>query len=56
MWWVALELRMAKLALKFLFVVSAGVVASALIVLIPLSTVDAAEECLHGTEKRNPTG
>jgi hypothetical protein len=53
---VALEFRMTNLAVKFLSAASAGIVASAPIAMIPLSTVGAAEECLATPKDETPTG
>ena len=47
---------MANLAMKFLSVVSAGIVASVPIVMMPLSTVGAAEECLTAPKDETPRG
>ncbi len=47
---------MANLALNFLSAVSAGIVASAPIAMIPLSTVGAAEECLTKPKDDAPSG
>jgi hypothetical protein len=47
---------MTNLAVKFLSAVSAGIVASAPIAMIPLSTVGAAEECLTTPKDETPPG
>ena len=47
---------MTNLAVKFLSAVSAGIVVSAPIAMIPLSTVSAAEECLTTPKDETPRG
>jgi hypothetical protein len=47
---------MTNLAVKFLSAVSAGIVTSAAIAMIPLSTVGAAEECLTTPKDETPPG
>jgi hypothetical protein len=47
---------MTNLAVKFLFAVSAGIVASAPIAMIPLSTAGAAEECITTPKEETPLG
>jgi hypothetical protein len=47
---------MTNLAVKFLSAVSAGIVASAPIAMIPLTTVGAAEECLTTPKDETPPG
>jgi len=47
---------MTNLAVRFLSAVSAGIVASAPIAMIPLSTVGAAEECLTTPKDETPPG
>jgi hypothetical protein len=47
---------MANVAVKFLSVVSAGIVASVPIAMIPLSKVGAAEECLTKPKDETPKG
>jgi hypothetical protein len=47
---------MTNLAVKFLSAVSAGIVASAPVAMIPLSTVGAAEECLSTPKDETPPG
>jgi hypothetical protein len=47
---------MKNLAVKFLSAVSAGIVASAPVAMIPLSTVGAAEECLTTPKDETPPG
>ena len=47
---------MTNLAVKFLSAVSAGIIASAPIAMIPLSTVGAAEECLTTPKDETPPG
>jgi hypothetical protein len=54
--WVALESRMTNLAVKFVSALSAGIVVSAPIAMIPLSTVGAAEECLTTPKNETPPG
>jgi hypothetical protein len=51
-----LEFRMTNLAVKFLSALSAGIVASAPIATIPLSTAGAAEECLTTPKDETPRG
>ena len=47
---------MENLAVKFLSAVSAGIVAIALIAMIPLGTAGAAEECLTKPKDEAPSG
>ncbi len=47
---------MTNLAVNFLFAVSAGIVASAPIAMIPLSTAGAAEECITTPNDETPPG
>jgi hypothetical protein len=54
--WVSLEFRMTNLAVNFLFAVSVGIVASAPITMIPLSTAGAAEECITTPKDETPPG
>src|SRR5271169_5754484 len=47
---------MKNLAVKFLSAVSAGIVASALVAMIPLSTAGAADKCLTTPKDETPPG
>lgn len=51
-----MEFRVTNLAVKFFAAVSAGVVASAPIAMIPLSALGAAEECLSKPKDETPPG